>query len=80
VLKFCNHASWKALICRSIFDEDRGAAADCCTLLVRPGSLSSLLVSSLDLCVKVEFGVVDLLLILAALASRDGRLLGSTST
>ena len=46
---------------------------------MRPGSLSCLLVSSLNLFVKVESGVVDLLLILAALASRDDRLPGRTS-
>jgi hypothetical protein len=44
-----------------------------------PGSLSSLLVSSLNLYVKVESGIVDLLLILAAVASRNDRLPGRTS-
>jgi hypothetical protein len=38
----------------------------------------SLLVSSLNMYVKVESGVVDLLLILAAAASRDDRLPGRT--
>jgi hypothetical protein len=46
---------------------------------VRPGSLSSPLVSSLNLYVNVESGVVDLLLILAAVASRDDVLPGRTS-
>jgi hypothetical protein len=42
--------------------------------------MSSPLVSSLNLYVKVESGIVDLLLILAAVASRDDRLPGRTST
>jgi hypothetical protein len=46
---------------------------------VRPGSLSSLLVPTLNLYVKAESSVVDLLLIPAAAASRD-RLPGRTST
>jgi hypothetical protein len=58
----------------------RKSSTSASILLLRPGSLSSLLVSLLNLCVKVpRVCVVDLLLILAAVASRDDRLPGRKS-